>query len=158
MRNLSRIFALAMFILAGSAFAAVVENDKLRVELDETNGSLTVVDKRTSPLYFFNEETWKRFRGQLKASYDVATPVAKATYSSPMKAYRILTPDRSVQRVEFENGVASTVNFGGRPFKMKDGRVLPPHGSLFDSISTETVPRQCVVPLCRSSNGNTKED
>ena len=84
----------------------------------------------TPPLYFFNEETWRRFRGQLKASYDVATPVAKATYSSPMKAYRILTPDRSVQRVEFENGVASTVNFGDRPFRMKDGRILPPRGFL----------------------------
>ena len=82
----------------------------------------------TPPLYFFNEETWKRFRDQLKASYDVATPVAKATYSSPIKAYRILTPDRSVQRVEFENGVASTVNFGDKPFKMKDGHIVPPRG------------------------------
>ena len=84
----------------------------------------------TPPLYFFNEETWKRFRDQLKASYDITTPVAKATYSVPMKAYRILTPDRSVHRVEFENGVSSTVNFGDKPFRMKDGRILPPRGFL----------------------------
>ncbi len=88
----------------------------------------------TPPLYFFNEETWKRFRDQLKASYDITTPVAKATYSVPMKAYRILTPDRSVQRVEFENGVASTVNFGDKPFKMKDGRILPPHGFIGEGV------------------------
>ena len=86
----------------------------------------------TPPLYFFNEETWLRFRDRLKASYDVATPIAKATYSTPMKRYRILTPDRSVQRVEYENGVASTVNFGERPYTMKDGFVLPPHGHRFE--------------------------
>ena len=51
-----------------------------------------------------------------------------------MKAYRILTPDRSVQRVEFENGVASTVNFGDSPFKMKDGRILPPHGFIGEGV------------------------
>jgi len=83
----------------------------------------------TPPLYFFNEATWPRFRDRLAHSYRVTTPVARATYSTPMKAYRILTPDRSVQRVEFENGLASTVNFGERPFTMKDGYVLPPHGS-----------------------------
>ncbi len=92
----------------------------------------------TPPLYFFNEETWMRFRDQLKASYAVATPVAKATYSTPMKAYRLLTPDRSVQRVEFENGVASTVNFGERPFTMKDGYVLPPHGHRFEGLREAT--------------------
>ena len=43
-----------------------------------------------------------------------------------MKAYRIMTPDRSVHRAEFENGVASTVNFGDRPYAMKDGYVLAP--------------------------------
>ena len=45
-------FILPVVLLAGSAFAAVVENGALRVELDETIGSLTVVDKRTS-------RTWK---------------------------------------------------------------------------------------------------
>ena len=82
----------------------------------------------TPPLYFFNEETWQRFRDQLKASYDVTTPVAKATYSTPMTAYRILTPDRSVHRVEFANGISSTVNFGEKPFTMKDGFNLVPRG------------------------------
>lgn len=86
----------------------------------------------TPPLYFFNEETWPRFRDRLRASYDVATPVARATFSSPMTAYRILTPDRSVQRAEFANGVASTVNFGERPFVMKDGHVLAPRGHRFE--------------------------
>lgn len=90
----------------------------------------------TPPLYFFNEETWKRFRGQLKGSHAVTTPIARATYSTPMKAYRILTPDRSVQRVEFENGVASTVNFGNRPFTMRDGFVLAPHGYRFENLET----------------------
>ena len=94
----------------------------------------------TPPLYFFNEETWLRFRDRLKASYDVTTPIARATYSTPMKRYRILTPDRSVQRVEFENGVASTVNFGEKPFTMKDGFVLAPHGHRFEFAGTSAAP------------------
>jgi hypothetical protein len=63
--------------------------------------------------------------------------VAKATFSSAYKAYRILTPDRSVHRVEFENGVASTVNFGDRPFKMKDGYILPARGWRFENAANK---------------------
>ena len=91
----------------------------------------------TPPLYFFNEETWPRFRDRLKPSYETTTTIAKATYSTPISRYRILTPDRSVQRCEFENGVASTVNFGEKPYAMKDGFVLPPHGRRFE------IPLQC---------------
>lgn len=86
----------------------------------------------TPPLYFFDEQTWKRFRDQLGPSYRTTTTIAKATYSTPMRAYRILTPDRTVHRVEFENGVASTVNFGDRPFAMSDGYILAPHGHRFE--------------------------
>ena len=42
------IIALTVF-LAGGVLAAAVENDVLRVELDESNGSLSVTDKRTAP-------------------------------------------------------------------------------------------------------------
>ena len=80
----------------------------------------------TPPLYFFNEETWPRFKPLLRASYAVAASTAIATARSPMKAYRILTRDRSVHRTEFENGVACTVNFGDSPYAMKDGYVLAP--------------------------------
>lgn len=89
----------------------------------------------TPPLYFFNEDTWPRFRGQLKASYDVATPVAIATYSTPMTAYRILTPDRRVHRVEFANGVAVTVNFGETPYRTKDGETLTPRSHILHGVN-----------------------
>ena len=44
-------YALSAALVTGGLFAAVVENDELRVELDESNGSLTVADKRTSRVW-----------------------------------------------------------------------------------------------------------
>ena len=42
-----------------------------------------------------------------------------------------------MQRVEFENGVANTVNFGDRPFRMKDGRILPPRDFLVEGFRAD---------------------
>ena len=53
---------------------------------------------------------------------------------SPMCGYRWLTPDRKVQQSRFENGVVCTVNFGDKPFKMKDGRIVPPQGFMREDM------------------------
>jgi len=82
----------------------------------------------TPPLYFFNEESWKRFKPQLKASMAVACAGARATAWSAMTDYRILTRDRSVQQSVWSNGMRITVNFGSSPFAMEDGFTLAPRG------------------------------
>jgi hypothetical protein len=45
-----------------------------------------------------------------------------------MTDHRFLTADRSVQQTTFANGVAVTVNFGGKPFTTADGSDLAPGG------------------------------
>ncbi|HOR98962.1 MAG TPA: hypothetical protein PLZ74_11385 [Kiritimatiellia bacterium] len=42
-----------------------------------------------------------------------------------MTDHQILTPDRTVQRTVFANGVTVTVNFGERPYRMSDGNDIP---------------------------------
>ena len=80
----------------------------------------------TPPLYFFDEKTFTRFKPDLAASYAVANGTAMAVAGEQMTAYRLLVPDRSVQRSEWGNGTACTVNFGDRPYTMDDGFVLGP--------------------------------
>lgn len=87
----------------------------------------------TPPLYFFTPETWRRFRNELAKSHEISTTIARATVFAEMTAYRFLSPDRRVQRSEFSNGVACTVNFGEKAFTMRDGHVVPPHGYRFEN-------------------------
>ena len=51
-----------------------------------------------------------------------------------MTDYRWLTPDRLVQQSAFANGVRVTVNFGERPFTMRDGFTLAARGHRFEGI------------------------
>lgn len=80
------------------------------------------------PMYFFNRANFERQKGELAASYRLATETAKVTFGVPMSDYRWLSADRMVQESEFENGVVATVNFGEKAFVMSDGFVLPPGG------------------------------
>ena len=82
----------------------------------------------TPPLYFFNQETFPRFRKDLGASYRQATSTTLAVAGEQLTAYRFLTSDRTVQRSEWSNGVACTVNFGTKEFVMSDGYRLAPRG------------------------------
>lgn len=91
----------------------------------------------TPPMYLFTREVFEGIRDRLAASVRVTTPMARATADSPMKDYRWLSSDRLVQQSEFENGVKATVNFGEKPFTMKDGYVLPPHGWRYDCSGGE---------------------
>ena len=82
----------------------------------------------TPPMYLFTPETFPKIQDRLAESHAIATATAKAAGMSPMCAFRWITPDRKVQQSRFENGVVCTVNFGDRPFRMKDGRIVPPNG------------------------------
>jgi len=86
----------------------------------------------TPPLYFFDRKTFPRFKKDLRASYLTANGTAMAAPGARLTAYRFLTPDRRVQRSEWDNGVVCTVNFGETSFRLADGRTLPPHGCRLD--------------------------
>ncbi len=79
----------------------------------------------TPPMYPFDGAQWEAKKAQFAASYQVAAPVARATGYHEMTDHQILTPDRTVQRTVFANGVTVTVNFGERPHRMPDGSEIP---------------------------------
>jgi len=79
----------------------------------------------TPPMYLFDGAQWEAKKAQFAASYQVATPVARATGYHEMTDHQILTPDRTVQRTVFANGVTVTVNFGQRPYRLPDGSEIP---------------------------------
>ena len=75
----------------------------------------------TPPMYLFDAKQWNEKKAQFAASYQVTTPVARATGYSEMTDHRVLTPDRSVQQTAFANGVTVTANFGDHAYRMADG-------------------------------------
>jgi hypothetical protein len=79
----------------------------------------------TPPMYLFDGAQWEAKKAQFAASYQVAAPVARATGYHEMTDHQILTPDRTVQRTVFANGVTVTVNFGERPYRLPDGSEIP---------------------------------
>jgi hypothetical protein len=91
----------------------------------------------TPPMFMFNRKSWEANKDRFVKSYQVATPVARATGYSPMISHEWLTTDHAVQQTRFANGVAVTVNFGDKPFKLATGVVLPPLG-----LHTEGLPAE----------------
>lgn len=79
----------------------------------------------TPPLYFFNPETWARFKGQLAASYKLAMSGVNVAAGAHITAYRYLNRARTVHRSEWSNGASVTVNFSAAPFTLPDGTTLP---------------------------------
>jgi hypothetical protein len=80
----------------------------------------------TPPMFLFNQKIWKANRTRFVQSYNTATPVAYETAYNEMLSHDWLTSDHSVQQTRFANGVCVTVNFGDRPFTMKDHFQLEP--------------------------------
>ena len=95
----------------------------------------------TPPMYLFTPDTFAGIQSRLAESRVVATSTAKLAGTSPMCGFRWLTPDRSVQQSRFENGVVCTVNFGDGPYKMSDGRILPPEGFCVESADQKAAVR-----------------
>ena len=85
----------------------------------------------TPPMYLFTRPVFDGIQEKLAESVKVATPAARETFGVAMTEYRWLTPDRLVQQSAFANGYRVTVNFGDRPYRMKDGSELPSHGARF---------------------------
>lgn len=80
----------------------------------------------TPPMFMFDRKIWEANRERFVKSYRTAAKVARATGYSEMLSHEWLTPDHTVQRTRFANGVVVTVNFGGKPFLMPGEVSLPP--------------------------------
>jgi hypothetical protein len=80
----------------------------------------------TPPVYMFTSAFWKANRQRFAQSYRTATATAKATMYARMDDFQVLTPDRSVQRTVFSNGVTVTANFGSSPWTDEHGVTVAP--------------------------------
>ncbi|MFO0958969.1 MAG: glycoside hydrolase [Isosphaeraceae bacterium] len=88
----------------------------------------------TPPMFLFTKDGWQKNRDRFVKSYQVATPIARATGYSEMIDHAWLTDDHEVQRTRFANGVTVTVNFGEKPYTLQDGTKLPPLGHRFEGL------------------------
>jgi hypothetical protein len=79
----------------------------------------------TPPMFMFNRQVWAANKDRFVKSYQTATPVARATGYSQMLSHEWLTPDHTVQRTRFANGVVVTANFGSTPWSPPGGKSLP---------------------------------
>jgi len=79
----------------------------------------------TMGMYIFNSSQWAEDKDKFVRSYQITSPVARATGYSEMLDHSILSPDRSVQRSRFADGTEVTVNFGDSPFSLPDGTTIP---------------------------------
>ncbi len=80
----------------------------------------------TPPMFMFDRRIWTANKDRFVQSYRRATAVARATGYSQMLSHEWLTPNHSVQRTRFANGVAVTVNFGDAPWSTPNSKSLAP--------------------------------
>jgi hypothetical protein len=80
----------------------------------------------TPPMFMFSREFWEQNKDRFARSYKNICTVARAVGYAEMTDHRFLTPDRSVQRTSFANGVRVTVNFGSEPARADGGAELGP--------------------------------
>ncbi|MGC3957517.1 MAG: glycoside hydrolase [Verrucomicrobiota bacterium] len=82
----------------------------------------------TPGMFMFNREQWKKEKDRFVKSYKAWAGIVRSTGYSEMTDHRFSTADRSVQQTSFANGVNVIVNFGDKPFKLKNGKDLEPGG------------------------------
>lgn len=80
----------------------------------------------TPPMFMFNEAIWREHEDRFAESYQAIAPLARSTGYREMLSHRWLTDDHTVQQTQFSGKIFVTVNFGDKPYRMQDGRVLAP--------------------------------
>ncbi|HEY0866869.1 MAG TPA: glycoside hydrolase [Fimbriimonas sp.] len=70
----------------------------------------------TPPMYFTDAAGFEKHRDRFVESYRKIASVLRHTAMRRMVAHRYLTPDRTVQQTQWDNGLRITVNFGDRPY------------------------------------------
>ena len=82
----------------------------------------------TMGMYIVINRQWPDEKERFVRSYQMTSPVARATGYSEMTDHRVLSADRTVQESRFANGTVVTVNFGDVPFTLPGGDILPARG------------------------------
>ncbi len=80
----------------------------------------------TAPMFMFNRQIWQQNKDHFARSYKNICPITRAVGYAEMMDHRFLTPDRDVQQTVFGNGVTIIVNFGGKSYRLAEGRVIEP--------------------------------
>lgn len=83
------------------------------------------------------DSDWRQVESRFAKSYQVATPVARATGYSEMLSHTWLNSDHSVQQTRFADGVEVTVNFGDEAYRMADGTSLAPMSRSVKGLRSE---------------------
>ena len=80
----------------------------------------------TMGMFLLTRSQWDADKARFVRSYASTSPIARATGYSEMLDHRMLSSDRAVQQTVFADGTEVTVNFGEKPFELKDGLVVNP--------------------------------
>jgi hypothetical protein len=80
----------------------------------------------TPPLWIMDPDRWEKDKARFIQSYRTAAATARQTGYSEMLNHAFLTPDHRVQSTEFADGTKVWVNFGEKPYPLKNGAVLGP--------------------------------
>jgi len=80
----------------------------------------------TPPLWIMDPDRWEKDKARFVQSYRTGADTARKTGYLEMVNHAFLTPDHRVQTTEFADGTKVWVNFGEKPFTLKDGTALAP--------------------------------
>jgi len=83
----------------------------------------------TPPLLMINKEKWQQQKDRMIRCLTTVCPVVRKAGYQEMVNHEFLTPDHTVQRTTFSNGLRIVVNFGEKEYDL-NGRKVPPKGYL----------------------------
>jgi len=88
----------------------------------------------TMPMWHINRRLWESRKANLIASYKNIASVRNRIGFAGMTNHGWLTPDRSVQFTDWDNGDRVVVNFGDRAFERKPKEPVPPRSFLVEGV------------------------
>lgn len=89
----------------------------------------------TMPMWHINRKLWTSRKTEMIASYQEIASVRERIGFAEMMSHGWLTPDRSVQLTDWDNGDRVIVNFGDYPFERKVKEPVPPRSFLVEKVA-----------------------
>ena len=80
----------------------------------------------TPPLWIVDPARWQTDKERFIKCYNTATGIARNTGYSEMITHKFINNDHTVQYSAFSNGTEVWVNFGDKPYKLRNGKLLDP--------------------------------
>lgn len=88
----------------------------------------------TMPMWHINRELWESHKAEYVESYRAILSVRSLIGFARMTGHGWLTPDRSVQYTDWEGGQRVIVNFGSRPYEVRDRTTVAPRSFALQSL------------------------